>query len=161
MSEPSKPMVLADRDAQGAVHVYYDDGSGEMAPYIEFDMPDGRHVREPAHDAMALHLLHQGVVFVGAMLVNGQTPTLLSVNVNDFFAPAADFESVTLGDLPVLFEAHRADPKWGKFKWSIMKRKERPWARAMERMQRSGAWTEELEAVCATPVVAEESGDVK
>jgi hypothetical protein len=61
----------------------------------------------PNEEDMLAFLLDEGVLFSGNDYGNGTVN--LYINVNDYFAPAADAESLPHKDIPKLFEMYRKD----------------------------------------------------
>lgn len=71
---------------------YYDFGKDGTAPDLE---------------NMIAFLLDAGILFVGNDYGNGTVN--LYININDYFAPAADAESLPTKDIPKLFDMYRKD----------------------------------------------------
>ena len=146
-------------DADG--HFRYDDGS-DWKPYTEWDA-QGVHHRVPDEARMAAELLLNEVLFPNSRKIvwegwNGGEQSIepetlvLFVNCNDVFAWAcADAESVTMPELPALYELWRADHTWGPTQWCIEKRKQRPQKPVEREMRAVGAWREAYDALGQEP----------
>ena len=61
----------------------------------------------PDHESMLAFLLDEGIIFSGNDYGNGTVN--LYININDYFAPAADAESFPHNDIPKLFDMYRKD----------------------------------------------------
>ena len=68
--------------------VYYHDINGEKVPHEE---------------SMVAYLLDECVVFITA----GEDEAGLCINVNDYFYPASDTESLPYKDIPKLFDLYK------------------------------------------------------
>lgn len=93
-------------------------------------------------------------------LNGGDSGICLMVNCSDTFAWAtADCERIPPigfsddGDEPFwdLWRRWKRDRTWGPIQWVALRRNLRPMSRVVELMQKNGAWTEEMEALPATP----------
>jgi len=64
---------------------------------------------EPDYESMAAYLLDESILFVGSAVdkCDKQECTGLFININDYFAPAADSEPVTYSELPKLYEMYK------------------------------------------------------
>ncbi len=64
---------------------------------------------EPDYESMAAYLLDESILFVGSAIdkCDKQECTGLFININDYFAPAADSEPVTYSELPKLYEMYK------------------------------------------------------
>ena len=64
---------------------------------------------EPDYESMAAYLLDESILFVGSTVdkCDKQECTGLFININDYFAPAADSEPVTYSELPKLYEMYK------------------------------------------------------
>jgi len=107
----------------------------------------------PNYEAMVAYLLDQDILFLNNYQYfqdwnnqMGDKTMCLFVNCNDVFAWAcADAESVTLTELPHLFELVQKNYVWGSTIWTCLKRKRQPQKTIKDRMVKLGIWTEELE----------------
>jgi hypothetical protein len=72
--------------------IYYYDINGELVP---------------DHESMLAYLLDEEFIFSGNDYGSGTTN--LYININDYFAPAADAERLPHRDIPKLFEMYRKD----------------------------------------------------
>ena len=61
----------------------------------------------PDNESMIAFLLDEGILFVGNDYGNGTVN--LYININDYFAPAADAENLPTKDIPKLFDMYRKD----------------------------------------------------
>jgi hypothetical protein len=59
----------------------------------------------PDHESMLAYLIDEDILFSGNSYDNN-TATLY-ININDYFAPAADAEKLPHSDIPKLFEMYR------------------------------------------------------
>ncbi len=71
---------------------YYDFGDGKIFPDLE---------------NMIAFLLDEGILFVGNDYGSGTVN--LYININDYFAPAADAENLPTCDIPKLFNMYRKE----------------------------------------------------
>ena len=64
---------------------------------------------EPDYESMAAYLLDESILFVGSAVdkCDNQDCAGLSININDYFVPAADSEPVTYSELPKLYEMYK------------------------------------------------------
>jgi len=64
---------------------------------------------EPDYESMCAYLLDESILFVGSAVdkCDKQECTGLFININDYFAPAADSEPVTYSELPKLYEMYK------------------------------------------------------
>ena len=64
---------------------------------------------EPDYESMAAYLLDESILFVGSAVdkCDNQECAGLFININDYFVPAADSESVTYEELPKLYELYK------------------------------------------------------
>lgn len=67
----------------------------------------GEHGIVPDHENMIAFLLDAGILFVGNDYGNGTVN--LYISINDYFAPAADAESLPTKDIAKLFDMYRKD----------------------------------------------------
>ena len=59
---------------------------------------------------MIAFLLDEGIVFLSnGTSSDGNRAACLFVNINDYFAPAADSEDLPFSDIPKLFDMYRKD----------------------------------------------------
>lgn len=153
-TKTSGPTITADGT------FYYDDG-GVWEPYIEYTTALGLYRKSPDQTRMVAELLLNEVLFCNsrpyvenAFMAEpppvpriSDTPTLvLFCGCNDLFAWAcSDAENVSMQELPGLYEAWRADKRWGTSVWCALKRGMRPQAPVERDMKRDGAWTDALE----------------
>lgn len=133
----------------------YPDGS-DCDPYIwrkgekhEYDAPD--------EARMVAELLLNEVLFVNSRKyvwedwnggeVNIENETLvLFVSCNDIFHWAcSDAESVSMKELPSLYEAWKSNPRFGTDRWCAIKRNMRPQLPVEKMMKEAGVWDSELE----------------
>lgn len=70
-----------------------------------YDLDDGRF--EPDYESMVAFLLDESILFVGNNYGSGTVN--LYININDYFAPAADAENIPTNEIPKLFEMYRKD----------------------------------------------------
>ena len=65
---------------------------------------------EPDYESMCAYLLDESILFVGSAIDKcyKQECTGLFININDYFAPAADSEPVTYSELPKLYEMYKS-----------------------------------------------------
>ena len=65
---------------------------------------------EPDYESMCAYLLDESILFVGSAIDKcyKQECTELFININDYFAPAADSEPVTYSELPKLYEMYKS-----------------------------------------------------
>jgi hypothetical protein len=63
--------------------------------------------QEPDYESMIAFLLDEGILFVGNDYGDGTVN--LYININDYFAPAADAENLPTSDIAKLFEMYRKD----------------------------------------------------
>jgi hypothetical protein len=111
---------------------------------------DGKIV--PDHENMLAKLLDDGILFCNSRkyvewmvdIVREET-IVLFVNCNDTFFPAADAESLTLTELPILFSLYESKSYWGVTEFVAKKRKVQPMSSVKQHMIETGVWTEELE----------------
>ena len=66
----------------------------------------GYSATEPDYEMMVAYLIDEGVVWVNC---NEDKAASLYININDYFAPAADAEDLPFKDIPKLFEMYRKD----------------------------------------------------
>ena len=64
---------------------------------------------EPDYESMAAYLLDVGILFVTSAISNhnGKECLALCININDYFGPGSDAESVTYDELPKLYELYK------------------------------------------------------
>ena len=64
---------------------------------------------EPDYESMCAYLLDESILFVGSAIDKcyKQECTGLFININDYFAPAADSEPITYSELPKLYEMYK------------------------------------------------------
>jgi hypothetical protein len=64
---------------------------------------------EPDYESMCAYLLDESILFVTSAVdkCDKQECIGLFININDYFVPAADSESVTYDELPKLFEMYK------------------------------------------------------
>lgn len=75
-------------------------------------------------------------------------PAAIMVLANDVFAWAcADYEPLTVGQIPVLYMMVKLDPKWGSVKWCCMQRNMQPQRPMLVDIKKAGSWDEEFEAL--------------
>jgi hypothetical protein len=97
-------------------------------------------------EQIIVRLLKDGILFCNTrkyLCLDGEErpeTIVLFMNCNDIFVWGGDAETITENELPVLYELHLADPKWGSVKWICQKRNERPLASIVRDMKREGAW---------------------
>jgi len=111
--------------------------------------------KEPMEDAMVEYLLKEGVLFVNSRKVVdewggkqeiGEETLVLYVLCNDTFAWAsADAESISMKELPNLFDLVYEDNIFGSTKWVCKKRNQQPQSCIRELMIKKGAWTEDMD----------------
>ena len=106
----------------------------------------------PDEENMLSKLLEDGVLFCNTRkYVEINTSTIreetivLFINCNDTFYPAADAESLTTDDLPILFSLYESNQYWGVVEFVAKKRNLQPMTEIKERMITLGFWTDELE----------------
>jgi len=61
----------------------------------------------PNEEDMLAFLLDEGILFVGNDYGDGTVN--LYININDYFAPAADAENIPTNEIPKLFDMYRKD----------------------------------------------------
>jgi hypothetical protein len=64
----------------------------------------------PDYESMAAYLLDEGILFAGVAIAKydaGKECVGLFININDYFVPAADSETVTYDELPKLYEMYK------------------------------------------------------
>ena len=75
----------------------------------------------------------------------------LWVGCNDLFSWAcADYETVTIGELPDLYRCHKADKRFGVWKWCCRRRKQRPQHAVEDILREADAWEPWLEELPKT-----------
>jgi hypothetical protein len=74
----------------------------------------------PNEEDMLAFLLDEGILFSGNDYGDGTIN--LYINVNDYFAPAADAESLPHKDIPKLFDMYRKDGYNGVYQYVADKR---------------------------------------
>lgn len=80
--------------------------------------------KEPDIESMVSFLLNEGVLYVTTGTdAMGQPSITVTVVINDYFVPAADGESVTIDELPTLFELYKEENWDGVTKFVATKRK--------------------------------------
>ena len=64
---------------------------------------------EPDYESMCAYLLDESILFVTSAVdkCDKQECIGLFININDYFAPAADSEPVTYSELPKLYEMYK------------------------------------------------------
>lgn len=73
---------------------------------------------------------------------------ILELNCSDLFSwGCAEWEEITLKEIPSLLEEVRKDEIWGISKWCCLKRGMRPQAPIITRLKKDGRWTDELESL--------------
>jgi len=65
---------------------------------------------EPDYESMCAYLLDESILFVGSAIDKcyKQECTVLFININDYFVPASDAESVTYDELPKLYDLYKS-----------------------------------------------------
>ena len=65
---------------------------------------------EPDYESMAAYLLDESILFVGSAIdkCDKQECIGLFININDYFVPASDAESVTYDELPKLYDLYKS-----------------------------------------------------
>ena len=83
---------------------------------------DGKQV--PDEESMAAYLLDEGILFVSGAATdyNNKKCIGLCININDYFCPGSDAESVTYEELPILFELYNNHKYDGVTKFVAEKR---------------------------------------
>lgn len=77
----------------------------------------------------------------------------LHVNCNDlFYWGCADYEDITLDEIPSLIEEIAKDNRYGNSKWCCFKRGLRPQVPIVELMKKENLWTDELESLPAPEI---------
>lgn len=124
-------------------------------PYYEWD--GGGCFEE--NEALAEMLAEEGLLFVGGKCGpffhpegkdDGQVA--IWVNCNDLWLWAcADAEPLPMGELQEFYDAWKADPKWGAWKWACKKRGMQPQKPIKRDMAADSAWSEDFEALPEPP----------
>jgi len=105
------------------------------------------------HEYLAAKLLEEDVLFLNSRKfveygsIEAKDETLvLFLNCNDVFIwGCADGESVTMDELPVLFELFELNNTYGPVKWVCIKRNEKPQKPLADQMKAADFWDEEME----------------
>ena len=63
----------------------------------------------PDHESMAAYLLDEGILFVTLAVdkYDGKECLGLTININDYFVPGSDAESITYNELPKLYDLYK------------------------------------------------------
>lgn len=107
--------------------------------------------REPDESSMVAELLEKDILFLNSYKcidaigeVQSATMVLL-LNCNDVFAwGCADAESVTLDELPVLFDMYEQNGECGPTQWVCIKRNEQPQLPVIDWLKEHNCWTSQL-----------------
>jgi len=114
-----------------------------------FDI-DGKKI--PNEESMLAKLLDEGPLFCNSRTyldLDDKTPKeetiVVFYNCNDVFVPAADAISLTLSELPDLFEKYEKMGDDGCLLWLCVKQNEQPRERIITKLKERGTWSETFE----------------
>lgn len=136
-------------DADG--NFFYSDGS-DWEPYIDMGEKEGEKRLIADESRMIAELLLNEVLFPnsrkyvckgwngGELNIKPET-LVLFVACNDTFDYASsDCDSVTISELPNLYDRWKANKEWGSMQWCMIKRNRKPLKYWQDRMKTDGAW---------------------
>lgn len=130
--------------------IAYDDDNGWVLPPSE-EWPDFDPVF--ADQALALLIISEDVVCLGADTGDGSMTAGLYVNCSDiFFWGCADFEPTprsgfSEGQQQIIELYEMCKRPWGSARWCCLQRGMRPQKPVIDRMKEGGFWTDDLEAL--------------
>lgn len=119
------------------IHFVWSDTGAQRDPYLDMEDRD----RYPDIERMVAELLLDDHLFVNS------TGSLCVLCSDTFDWGCADFENITLGDLPTFYKVVTTDksPGYAATLWCCIKRGKQPISVVKQRMRDLGLWSEELE----------------